>query len=72
MANFFLNNVFVTAEDLTDCCLFQVYQQIKFFCVLSLVGIFASVVVLFGKKKICLGLLKKGFIELKWQKKADG
>ena len=43
-----------------------------FFSSLSLLCLFASVVVLSAKRKICLGLLKRRFYLVKLAEKADG
>ena len=46
--------------------------DLNFFSSLSLLGLFASLVVLSAKRKICLGLLKRRFYLVKLPEKADG
>ena len=55
VVNFNSDNFLLTAGDLTDCCLFQFYQQI----IISFLCLFVCVVLFLARRKICLGLLKK-------------
>ena len=51
---------------------FNFINRLIFFSSLSLLCLFASVVVLSAKRKICLGLLKRRFYLVKLAEKADG
>ena len=54
---------------LQDAVYFNFINRLNLFSSLSLLGLFASLVVLSAKKKICLGLLKRRFYLVKRQKK---
>ena len=57
---------------LQDAVYFNFINRLNFFSSLSLLGLFASLVVLSAKRKICLGLLKRRFYLVKLAEKADG
>ena len=57
---------------LQDAVYFNFINRLNFFSSLSLLGLFASLVVLSAKRKICLGLLKRRFYLVKLPEKADG